>query len=88
VPGPDRGGDVLEADDAINEAIKLGRVVSRTELEDELVLLAEVDLLKVPALVEVLEVQLAPVAGPEQHLWDEAVLEGLQGAPLARTMVS
>jgi len=63
VPGPDRGGEVLEADDVINEAIRLGRVVSRTELEDELVLLAEVDLLKVPALVEVPEVQLAPVSG-------------------------
>jgi hypothetical protein len=84
VPGPDGGGQVLQADDAIDEAVSLGRVVGRTELEDELVLLPEVDLLEMLALGEVPEVELSPVAGAEQDLGDESVLEGVRRAPLAR----
>ena len=84
VPGPDRGGEVLEADHAIDEAIGLGRVVRRTQLEDQLVFVAEVDGLQVLALVQVPEVQAAAVFRAEQDLGDEAVLERVGRAPFAR----
>src|SRR5579883_2134565 len=66
VPDPDGGRQVLQADDAVDETIGLGRVMGGPQLEDELVLLAEVDLLKMAALVEIPEMQLAPVFAAEQ----------------------
>ena len=72
VPGPDRGRQVLQADDAVDEAVGLGRVVRRPQLEHELVLLAEVDLLQVLALVQVPEMQPAAILRAEQHLRDRA----------------
>src|SRR5262249_17047750 len=47
VPGPDRSGEILEADHTIDEAVRLGRVMGGPQLEDKLVLGAEVDLLQV-----------------------------------------
>src|SRR3954453_11833844 len=56
----------------------------RPQLEDELMLGAEIELLQVLALVQVPEVQLVPVLPAEQHLGHEAVLEGSRQSPLAR----
>src|ERR687891_1033941 len=56
MPDPDRRRQVLEAQDAVDEAIGLRRVVRRAQLEDELVVRAEVDLLHVPAPGQVPEV--------------------------------
>ena len=54
------------------------------QLEHQLVLVAEVDGLQVLAGVQVPEVQPAAVLGAEQNLGNEAVLEGIGRAPLAR----
>ena len=67
MPQPDRGGQVFQADDAIDEAISLGRVVRRAQFEDQLVLFAEIDLLHMAALVEVPEMQFAAVLAAEQQ---------------------
>ena len=83
VPGPDRGGEILQADHAADEAVGLGGVVRRAQLEHQLVLVAEVDLLQVLALVQVPEMQPAAVLGAEQHLRDQPVLEGVGRAPFA-----
>ena len=53
------------------------------QLEDELMLLAEVDLLQVLALVQIPEVQLAAVFGAEQDFRHEPVLERVGRAPFA-----
>ena len=70
--------------DAIDETVGLGRVVRRTKFEDELMLLAQIDLLQVSAFGEVPEVQPPSVFGTENELRNEAVLEHVGGAPLAR----
>ncbi len=82
--GPDRGRQVLEADDAIDEAVGLGRIVRGAQLEHELVLGAEIDLLEVLALGEVPEVQAPAVFGAEQDFRHEPVLECVGRAPFAR----
>src|SRR5262249_16013107 len=82
-PGPDRGGQILEADDAIDEAMGFGRVVRGPELEHELVFFAEIDLSQVPALGEIPEMQAPAVFTAEQNFRNEAVLEGVRRAPLA-----
>ena len=83
IPGPDRGREILQADHAVHEAVCLGRVVRRAQLEHQLMLLAEVDLLQVLALGEIPEVQLAAVLAAEQHLGHQPVLERVGGAPFA-----
>ncbi len=83
VPGPDRRREILQADDAVDEAVGLGRIVRRAQLEDQLVLLAEVDLLQVLALGEIPEVQPAAVLAAEQHFRHEPVLERVGRAPFA-----
>ena len=83
VPGPDGGGEVLQADDAVDEAMGLGRVVRRPQLENELVVRAEVDLLQVLALGQVPEVQAAAVLGAEQDFRHQAVLHRVRRAPFA-----
>ena len=70
--------------DAVDEAVGLGRVVRRAQLEDELMLLAEIDLLQVLAPGEVPEVQTAAVFAAEQDFRNQPVLEGVGRAPLAR----
>jgi hypothetical protein len=42
IPDPDRRGQILHAEDSVDEAIGLGRVVRRAQLEHELVVRAEV----------------------------------------------
>ena len=83
VPEPDRGGQVLDADHHADEAVLLGRVVRRAQLEHHLVLVAEVDGLQVPALAQVQEVQRVAVLAAEQQLADQPVLDHRGGAPLA-----
>ena len=56
----------------------------RPQLEHQLVLVAEIDGLQVLAGVQIPEVQPAAVFGAEQNFGNEAVLEGIGGAPLAR----
>ena len=73
----------FEADDAIDEAVGLGRIVRRPQLEHQLILVAEVDGLQMLARVQIPEVQPAAVFGAEQHLGNQAVLEGIGRAPLA-----
>src|SRR5215831_15912235 len=82
-PGPDRGGQILQADDAIDEAVGFGRVVRGPELEHELVFFAEIDLLQVRALGEIPEMQASAVFAAEQNFRNEAVLERVGGAPFA-----
>src|SRR5262249_37297146 len=82
-PGPDRGGQILEADNAIDEAVGFGRVVRGPEFEHELVFFTEIDLLQVRALGEIPEMQAPAVFAPEQNFRNEAVLEGVGRAPFA-----
>ena len=84
IPGPDRRRKILQADDAIDEAVGLGRIVRGPQLEHELVLVAEVDGLLVLALVQVPEMQPPAIFGAEQNFRDQAVLEGIGRSPLAR----
>ena len=83
IPGPDRGREVLERQHAVDEAIGLGRVVRRAQLEHQLVLVAEVDLLQVLALRHVPEMQPAAVLGAQDLLRDQPVLDHVGRAPLA-----
>src|SRR5258708_6170956 len=53
------------------------------QLEDQLVLVAEIDRLLVLARMEIPEMQLATVFRTEQDLGDEAILERVRRAPLA-----
>src|SRR6202040_2425680 len=76
-------GQILQADDGVDEAVGLGRVVRRAQLKHELVFLAEVDLLQVRALVQIPEVELSAILALQQYLGDQAVLEGFGRAPLA-----
>src|SRR5215470_14242259 len=75
VPGPDRGGEVLQADDAVDEAIGFGWVVCRAQLEYQLVLVAKVDGLQVLALVQIPEMQAPTVFCTQENLGDEAIFE-------------
>jgi hypothetical protein len=43
VPSPDRGRQILQAQHAVDEAVGLGRIVRRAQLEDELMLRSEID---------------------------------------------
>ena len=63
VPGPDRRREVLQAHDAVDEAVSLGGVVRGPELEHELILVTEVDGLQVLALVQIPEMQAPAVLG-------------------------
>ena len=83
IPGPDRGREILEADDTADEAIGLGRIMCRAQFEHQLVLFAEVDLLQMLALVEVPEVQPASIFAAEQDLRNEPVLERVGRSPFA-----
>src|SRR5262249_26716675 len=83
VPGPDRRGQILQADHAIDEAMGFGRVVRGPELEYELVFFAEIDLLQMPALGEIPEMQAPAVFAAEENFRNEAVLEGVGCAPFA-----
>ncbi len=83
IPGPDRRREVLQADDTVDEPIGLGRIVCGPQLEDELVLVAEIDGLHVLALVQIPEMQPTPVLGAQQHLGDQAVLESIRRTPFA-----
>ena len=56
----------------------------RAQLEDELILGAEVDLLHVLPLRQIPEVQPPAVLAAEQEIGNEAVLEHVGGAPFAR----
>src|SRR5262245_66086358 len=60
-----------------------GRVVRGPEFEHELVFFAEIDLLQVPALGEIPEMQAPAVFAAEQNFRNEAVLEGVGRAPFA-----
>jgi hypothetical protein len=82
VPGPYGRRQILEADDAIDEAVRLGRVMGRSQLENELVLLAEVDLLNMLAFGEIPEVQATAIFAAEQNLGHQPVLERVRRAPL------
>src|SRR5207248_2370138 len=73
MPGPDRGGQILEADHAIDEAVRFGRIVRGTQLEYELILRPEVDLLEVLASGEIPEMQAPAVFAAEQDFRHEAV---------------
>src|SRR6185503_19381062 len=55
----------------------------RAQLEDQLMLLAIVDLLQVAALGDIPEMQAAAVFAAEKDFWNEPVLEGVGGSPFA-----
>jgi len=42
LPKPDRGRQILQRNDYPNESVRLGRVMSRAQFQDHLLLLAEV----------------------------------------------
>ena len=83
IPGPDRGGEILEADHTADEAIGLGRIMCRAQFENELMFLSEIDLLQVLALVQIPEMQPPPVFAAEQDFRNQALLEGVGRAPFA-----
>src|SRR6516165_8058794 len=83
IPGPDRRRQIFQAQHAVDKTIGLGRVVRRPQLENQLMLGAEIDLLQVLAAVEIPEMQLVAVLPSEQQLGHEAVLEHIRRAPLA-----
>src|SRR5262249_16986158 len=83
-PGPDRGPEGLPAHPAIYETTRFGGIARGPQLEHELVLIAEIDGLQVLAAVQIPEMQLPAVFGAEQNLGDEALLERIRRAPLAR----
>jgi hypothetical protein len=80
IPGPDRGRQILEADHGIDEAVGLGRVVRRPELEHELILGAKIDFLHMLTLVQIPKMQTPSVVRAEQNLRDKAVMTVL-GVP-------
>jgi hypothetical protein len=88
VPQPDRGGQVLDADDHPGEAPGLGGVVGRADLEHELVGVAQVDALGEGALGQAPEVEVVAEAPAQQVLGVQAVLEHRRGAHSEVIMVS
>src|SRR5262245_7699037 len=84
IPGPDRGGQILEADHTVHEAIGLGGIMRRAKLEYELVLFAEIDFLEMLTPGEIPEMQLATVFGAEEHFGNKTVFERVRCAPFAR----
>ena len=82
MPQPDRGGQVLDADHHADEAVLLGRVVGRAQLQRHLVLVTQVNGLHVGPGLHVPEVQPVPVLAAEQQVGDDAVLDHRRGAPL------
>ncbi len=83
IPGPDRGREVLQADHAIDEAIGLGRVMRRPELEHELIIGTEIDLLEMLALLQVPEMQPPSVLRAEENFRHQPVLDVVRRAPFA-----
>ena len=83
VPEEDRGGEVGQADDGVDEAVGLGRVVRRAQLERDLMLLAQVERLHVAPLAQVPEVQAVAVLAVEQQLGLHPGLDHVRRAPLA-----
>src|SRR5262245_63878674 len=82
MPHPDRRREVLETDNTIDKTIGFCRIVRRAEFEDELVLFAKIDLLQMPALGEIPEMQAAAVFAAKQDLGNETIFECVGGAPL------
>jgi hypothetical protein len=83
-PQPHRRRQVGRRGDDADKPVGLRRVVRRAQLEHHLVFRAEVDLLHVPAALEIPDVQPVAVLVTEQQLAHEPVLDHLRRAPLAR----
>src|ERR1700674_1132078 len=84
MPDPDRRAQVLQARNHANKAVRLGRVVRRTQLEHHLLFGAKIDLLLVSPLGQIPDVELVPIAAGEQDLRVYAALDHVRRAPLAR----
>src|SRR5215218_2517506 len=82
VPQPHRARQVLDADHHAGVAPGLGRVVGRADLQDHLMLVAEVDPLGQGALAQAPEVEVVAEPPPEQVFWVQAVLDHRGGGPL------
>src|SRR5207302_315520 len=80
----DRGREIFQADDAVDETIGLGWIMRGPQLENELVFLAEIDRLLMPALGQIPEMQAPAILAAQQYLRDQAVLERVRRAPFAR----
>jgi hypothetical protein len=61
IPGPDGRRQILQADHAIDETMRFGWIVRRTQLEHELILGSKVDFLQMLAAREIPKVQTAAV---------------------------
>ena len=57
LPAEDRGGEIRQADDRGDEAVGPRRVVGRAQLEDDLVLFAQVERLHVAPLAQIPEME-------------------------------
>src|SRR5258708_7391427 len=81
MPEPDRGRQVLDADDNADEPVLPRRIVGRAQLERHLMLVAQVDGLDVIARLHVPEMQPVAVLPAEQELRHDPVLDHRRGGP-------
>src|SRR5215472_17858853 len=73
IPGPDRRRQIFQTQHAVDKTVRLGRIVRRPQLENQLMLRSKIDLLQVLASVEIPEMQFVAVFPGEQELGNEAV---------------
>jgi hypothetical protein len=84
MPQPDGRREILQRHDDADEAVSLARIVRRPQLEDHLLLGAEVEHLLVRPALQVPHVQRVPVLAGEQQFRVDAVLDHVRRSPLAR----
>ena len=73
----------FETGDYADEAVGLGRIVGRSQLQNHLLLGSELQCLKVASIVEIPDVQRVAVPAGEEQLRVHAVLHHVRRAPLA-----
>src|SRR5258708_15579966 len=82
-PKPDGARQILQRNHHARESVRLRRIVRRAELQNHLVLRAEVNRLQAAPLAQVEEVQAVSVLARQQLFGNNSVLHHSRRAPLA-----
>src|ERR1700734_1627656 len=84
MPQPNGARKIFQRCNHSNEAVRFGRIVSRAQLQNHLLLRAEVHCLNVTPLAQIPEVKAVSVLACQQQLRIHAILNHVRRAPLAR----
>src|SRR5919112_1826138 len=83
MPEPYRCGQIFEIDDHSGKAVGLAGIVGRSELQHYLILITQIQCLKMTAAAQVPNVQLVPVATLHEYLRVKSAFDHFRRAPLA-----